>query len=141
MSAVAKAADPRGLKRVCSSCGIRFYDLNKRPIACPGCSTEFTGEIKVKSRRSRLPVDDGVVEAKARKTAGAMEDDDATDIQSDADVISLDELEEDAVEDEEVAEGDLELDDGDLEVLDEDADDLEDLEAEEDIAIDDEDKG
>lgn len=141
MSAVAKAADPRGLKRVCSSCGIRFYDLNKRPIACPGCSTEFTGEIKVKSRRSRLPTDDGAVEAKARKATGGMEDDDATDIQSDADVISLDELEEDAGEDEDVADGDLELDDEDLEVLDEDMEDLEEIESEEDIEIDEEEKG
>lgn len=139
MSAVAKAADPRGLKRVCSSCGIRFYDLNKRPIACPNCSTEFTGEIKVKTRRSRLPVDDAI-EAKARKIPNEI-DDDADELASDADVISLDDLEEDAGDDaEDAADADLELDDEDLEVLDEDLEDLEEIEADGDIEIDEEDK-
>lgn len=136
MSAVAKAADPRGLKRVCSSCGIRFYDLNKRPIACPNCSTEFTGEIKVKSRRSRLPADDGVIESKARKTAGEMDDEDIDDIQEDSDVISLEDLDENADEDAD-DDTDLELDDEDLEVLDED---LEEIESEEDIEVDEEEK-
>jgi len=31
-----------GTKRVCASCGARFYDLNKDPITCPKCGTEFT---------------------------------------------------------------------------------------------------
>ena len=47
------AADARGFKRICLNCGTRFYDMNNRPIVCPSCDTEFTGEIKVKSRRSR----------------------------------------------------------------------------------------
>ena len=28
-----------GTKRHCSSCGARFYDLNKNPIVCPKCHT------------------------------------------------------------------------------------------------------
>jgi uncharacterized protein (TIGR02300 family) len=28
-----------GTKRLCPSCGARFYDLNKDPITCPKCST------------------------------------------------------------------------------------------------------
>jgi uncharacterized protein (TIGR02300 family) len=31
-----------GTKRICASCGARFYDLNKDPITCPKCGTEFT---------------------------------------------------------------------------------------------------
>ncbi len=31
-----------GTKRVCASCGARFYDLNKEPITCPKCGTEVT---------------------------------------------------------------------------------------------------
>jgi uncharacterized protein (TIGR02300 family) len=27
----------RGTKRVCPSCGARFYDLNRTPIVCPVC--------------------------------------------------------------------------------------------------------
>ncbi|MEM9470036.1 MAG: FYDLN acid domain-containing protein, partial [Pseudomonadota bacterium] len=38
----------KGLKRICMSCGIRFYDMNKKPIICPTCDWEFTGEVKVK---------------------------------------------------------------------------------------------
>lgn len=56
------AQDIRGLKRICMSCGTRFYDMNKRPIACPSCDTEFTGEIKVKTRRSRIVANDPIVE-------------------------------------------------------------------------------
>ncbi|MCP1230174.1 TIGR02300 family protein [Acetobacter indonesiensis] len=29
-----------GTKRVCVSCGARFYDLNRNPAVCPKCSTE-----------------------------------------------------------------------------------------------------
>ena len=30
-----------GIKRLCSGCGAKFYDLNKDPIVCPKCSTVF----------------------------------------------------------------------------------------------------
>ncbi len=70
------ALDPRGLKRICTNCGARFYDFNKRPITCPTCSTEFTGEIKVKTRRSRgAPVDDDTSAVDA--TDDGIEDTDA----------------------------------------------------------------
>ena len=29
-----------GLKRICVSCGTRFYDLGKTPAVCPKCGTE-----------------------------------------------------------------------------------------------------
>lgn len=31
-----------GTKRVCINCAAKFYDLNKDPITCPKCGTEFT---------------------------------------------------------------------------------------------------
>ena len=31
----------RGTKRVCSSCGARFYDLNRTPIICPACQSIY----------------------------------------------------------------------------------------------------
>lgn len=39
---MAKSAD-RGTKRTCqgSSCGARFYDLNRDPIVCPMCGAEY----------------------------------------------------------------------------------------------------
>jgi uncharacterized protein (TIGR02300 family) len=31
----------RGTKRVCPSCGARFYDLNRSPITCPVCEAVY----------------------------------------------------------------------------------------------------
>jgi uncharacterized protein (TIGR02300 family) len=31
----------RGTKRVCPSCGARFYDLNRTPIVCPVCQSIY----------------------------------------------------------------------------------------------------
>jgi uncharacterized protein (TIGR02300 family) len=31
----------RGSKRVCQSCGARFYDLGRTPIVCPACQTVY----------------------------------------------------------------------------------------------------
>jgi len=44
-----------GTKRVCPSCGARFYDLSKRPIECPKCSFAFEPEALYKQRRPRQP--------------------------------------------------------------------------------------
>ena len=33
-----------GTKRVCVSCGARFYDLTKQPAVCPKCGTEQPAE-------------------------------------------------------------------------------------------------
>ena len=33
-----------GTKRVCVSCGARFYDLARAPAVCPTCSTEQPAE-------------------------------------------------------------------------------------------------
>ena len=30
-----------GIKRLCASCGAKFYDLHKSPIVCPKCSTVY----------------------------------------------------------------------------------------------------
>ncbi len=42
-----------GVKRVCQSCAVKFYDLNRSPIACPKCAAPFDPEALLKSRRSR----------------------------------------------------------------------------------------
>ncbi|HZV19911.1 MAG TPA: TIGR02300 family protein, partial [Hyphomicrobiales bacterium] len=31
----------RGTKRVCQSCGSKFYDLNRDPIVCPMCQSVY----------------------------------------------------------------------------------------------------
>ena len=42
-----------GTKRTCLNCGVRFYDLGKKPITCPSCESSFEPEAFVKTRRSR----------------------------------------------------------------------------------------
>ena len=42
-----------GTKRVCLSCGIRFYDFKRSPILCPGCGAEFDPENIIKNTKRR----------------------------------------------------------------------------------------
>ena len=42
-----------GKKRLCPSCGTKFYDLRKSPPACPSCGETVDVEAPVKSKRSR----------------------------------------------------------------------------------------
>jgi predicted RNA-binding Zn-ribbon protein involved in translation (DUF1610 family) len=41
-----------GTKRLCGSCGAKFYDLNKDPIHCPKCGTVFEVVVPVTRGRS-----------------------------------------------------------------------------------------
>ena len=31
-----------GKKVICNNCGVKFYDLNRKPATCPSCGTEYT---------------------------------------------------------------------------------------------------
>jgi len=42
-----------GLKRVCASCGTRYYDMRHDPIVCPKCGATFDAEATVKTKRTR----------------------------------------------------------------------------------------
>ncbi len=42
-----------GSKRICPSCGARYYDLQREPVICPKCATPFDAEAFLRSRRSR----------------------------------------------------------------------------------------
>ena len=117
--------DIRGLKRVCASCTTRFYDFNKSPILCPKCGHEFTGVVKVRTRRGRNVIDEAKAKAALEKADEAVEV-----VEEDETTVSLEviEGEENAgVEEDGEDGGDLDLDDLD------DDDDLEDLE--EDIEV------
>ena len=122
----------RGMKRMCTSCGTKFYDFGKLPVICPSCGAEFTGEVQVKSRRSRSTIAPDTVkrdeiEAKNKKVVADDEDDD--------DTISLDDLDE--------GDDDSDHDDIDLDDIDDDGDDdddLSDLNGDIDIDVDDDDR-
>ena len=42
-----------GVKRICTNCQARFYDLQKNPIECPSCGTTFEPEVFAKPKRAR----------------------------------------------------------------------------------------
>jgi uncharacterized protein (TIGR02300 family) len=125
---VSAATDARGLKRVCVSCGIRFYDLNKRPIHCPNCETEFSGEIKLKSRRGRASAADLEAETAKAKAVPAANDDQSTVEERDDGVVSLEDVE--AMEN-----SGNDSDEEDVDIDDDDIGSLEEIEEEEDLEV------
>jgi len=42
-----------GTKRICPSCGTRYYDLLRDSVICPKCSTPYDPEAFLKARRAR----------------------------------------------------------------------------------------
>jgi uncharacterized protein (TIGR02300 family) len=55
-----------GTKRLCGSCGAKFYDLSKTPIVCPKCETVFvipvvTSRSRPEPARAPVPVPEVVV--------------------------------------------------------------------------------
>lgn len=122
-----------GAKRICHNCGARYYDLQRDPIICPKCGTEYDPEAFLKSRRSRSTIIDEPVE-KVR----AVKDEDS-------DALLEDESVEESGEDEESAEEVEVLDEGELDdtATGEDEEDetagkdkADDFDAEEDLAED-----
>lgn len=87
-----------GTKRLCASCGAKFYDLSRNPIVCPKCGTVFevvvpVSRAKPEAVRAAAPVaakpvmevaetqdaefvslEDSDAEAQGKKKAGATED-------------------------------------------------------------------
>lgn len=109
-----------GIKRICPSCGTRYYDLNRMPPVCPACNVVYDPEALLKSRRVRIPNDDNLraLEAKSSRKGkkAAIEDDaDSVDetILDDEEASELEEYEDDLQElggeDVEIVEGDDDL--------------------------------
>ncbi|MCB9965402.1 MAG: TIGR02300 family protein [Rhodospirillales bacterium] len=135
----ALAEDPRGMKRICPNCGTHYYDLNKRPIICPSCSNEFSTEIKIKTRRSRSSIDPQAGN-KADHEDLLEGDDLLEEDESEEDVVSLDDLDDEGNDsDVEDDSDDLDLDDEDDDLdLDDDLEDLDDEDDDLDVSVDDE---
>ncbi len=96
-----------GLKRVCVSCGARFYDLSKSPAICPKCGTEQPAEQPRAPRRGG-----NVAEERKVKKAPVLEDAD-----TDAEAETVDEeADESVLEDTSDLDDDADAIGGDLEV-------------------------
>lgn len=123
-------ADKKGLKRICASCQTKFYDFNKSPIICPKCKAEFTGIVKIRTRRGRNVIEEAKAKAAVEEEAiEVVEEDDRT-------TVSLEEVaegEDKAADEDDEAGGDLDLDELDDDDADDDDADLEDLD--DDIAV------
>jgi uncharacterized protein (TIGR02300 family) len=91
-----------GTKRICQNCGTKFYDLQREPIVCPKCQTEFDPEAFLKTRRSR-PVAAADKEHTPATTADAedieVEDQEALDEEGGGATEGGDEEDEDMIED------------------------------------------
>lgn len=98
----------RGMKRVCSGCGAKFYDLNKDPIVCPVCETVFTAKETTRAK----PV------AAAEKPSKEVDTDQVEEVEDSAgpEIVSLSD-----VADEEDTDDDVDLDDADIDLGDDDA--------------------
>jgi len=73
-----------GIKRLCQSCGARYYDFLRTPIVCPSCGSTFDSEAVLKSRRARpLPADD--VKPKPRKEKAVVDPEEVEDAEEDED--------------------------------------------------------
>ena len=114
-----------GTKRVCPNCGARYYDLNRSPILCPRCGTQF--ELAAVAARARTapvkaevpaPVEDDTETEKETVETVSLEeaDDEATETGA---VVADDDDDEDEIE---AAEDDTFLADDD-----DDDDDVEDI--------------
>jgi len=97
-----------GFKRMCLSCGAKFYDMQNNPIVCPSCGTVHDPEAATKLKRGRQQV----TEDKAKKESEAKAadgDDEDLDDDLDADI--------DDDDDDGVLEDTSDLDDDDVPVV------------------------
>ena len=81
-----------GIKRVCPSCSIKYYDFNKNPIICPKCEFEFDPDLLLKSRKGRSiasKTEDNEVSSDVNKEEKTLEDD-INSIENDEDILEID---------------------------------------------------
>lgn len=93
-----------GTKRICPSCGSKFYDLLKSPIICPKCGTSFIAAPLLPSK-GELP-QAAVAKPREQPKPVAEEAEEVSDVE----LVSLEEVEEGGeAEDETAAIADVDL--------------------------------
>ena len=107
-----------GLKRLCESCGAKFYDLQRDPITCPKCEAVYIVATKAPSAPSKAS--NQVAEDAPELADGEKDKESDEDDLSDDNTVSFDELIDDEDKD------DSESDDADM-------DDFEDPDFDDDI--------
>jgi uncharacterized protein (TIGR02300 family) len=97
-----------GSKRICPSCGTRYYDLLREPVVCPKCGTPYDPEAFLKARRARpaAPVEKELEPVGADELDTELETEEADAVEEEEEAVPLEEAEE---EDEELLEDASEL--------------------------------
>jgi uncharacterized protein (TIGR02300 family) len=85
-----------GTKRLCGSCGAKFYDLSKDPIVCPKCSTVFVIATPVSRRADAAAAAAAATAAAAAASARAKEAEPEVAETPDAEFVSLEEADAEA---------------------------------------------
>lgn len=99
-----------GLKRLCPSCGTRYYDMRRDPVICPKCGAAFDPEALLKSRRTRVqpvvaaeeatePMADEEIDADIDTEAAESEEEEALPIEGEGEAGEEEEEEEEIIED------------------------------------------
>ena len=112
-----------GTKRLCASCGAKFYDLGKDPIVCPKCETVFHPVVYTSSRGR--PQEARVQAPLVPEPAEAAE-------AADVEMVSLEDADAESGGGAKKAAGDVDVEEDEVEVADDGAEDDTFLEADED---------
>ena len=81
-----------GIKRVCPSCSIKYYDFNKNPIICPKCEFAFDPDLLLKSRKGRsiaTKAEDNEVSSNVQNEEKTLEED-INSIENNEDILEID---------------------------------------------------
>ena len=79
-----------GRKRICPSCGTKYYDFKNSPIICPSCGAEFDPDLYLKSRKGKS-LSTKISTDETSKISEDISDIDEIEIDSDNEVVSDDE--------------------------------------------------
>ena len=127
-----------GIKRVCPSCSIKYYDFNKSPIICPKCEFEFDPDLLLKSRKGRsiaTKTEVNEVSSDLKKEEKTLEED-INSIENNEDILEIDD--ETDIQDNDIENNikeKINSEDDDIEIIEDDLEDKDDFS----IEIDDED--